>query len=303
MMHLWAEDFRRFQPGVRFETRLVTSASAIAGLYTDRVNLGVLARKILPSEAAAYEKMTRQKLTPITVLMGSYGNQDKIMALGIFVNRDNPLTRLTFPQLDAIWGAELRGGARTPVRTWDQLGLTGGWTSRPIQPYSGLAFEAPAAFFSHRVMGGSVLWNDALRQFENVESERPSTGSEPTAPQIARTVDAYQRVVDAVGADPAAIGLSGAGYRHPRAKLVALAAGPEGPFVAASPETVADATYPLARPVKFYLNAGPTLPADPVVIEFLRYVLSQDGQRQVLREGDFLPLSAETARLEREKLP
>jgi phosphate transport system substrate-binding protein len=281
----------------------VTSASAIAGLYTARVDLGVLAREILPSEAAAYEKMTRQKLTPVTVLMGSYGNQDKIMALGVFVNRDNPLARLTFSQLDAIWGAELRGGARTVVRTWGQLGLTGAWAGRPIQPYSGLAFEAPAAFFSHRVMGGSVLWNDALRQFENVESELPSAGGEATAPQIARTVDAYQRVVDAVGADPAAIGLSGAGYRNPRAKLVALAAGPEGPFVAASPETVSNQTYPLARPVKFYVNAGPALPADPVVIEFLRYVLSRDGQRQALREGDFLPLSAETARAEQEKLP
>lgn len=303
LMHLWAEDFRRFQPGVRFETRLVTSASAIAGLYTGSVNLGVLAREILPSEAAAYEKMTRQKLTPVTVLMGSYGNQDKIMALGIFVNRDNPLAQLTFSQLDAIWGAELRGGAHAPVRTWDQVGLTGVWAGRPIQPYTGLAFEAPAAFFSHRVMGGSVLWNDALRQFENSETERPSTGSEPTAPQIRRTVDAYQKVVDAVGADPAAIGLSGAGYRNPRAKLVAVAAGPEAPFVVPSAETISDQTYPLARPVKFYLNAGPMLPADPVVIEFLRYVLSRDGQSQVLHEGDFLPLSAETARAEREKLP
>ncbi len=302
MMKLWADDFHRFQPDVQFETRLVTSASAIGGLYAERINLGVLAREILPSEAAAYEKMTRQPLTPVTVMMGSYGNQDKIMALGLFVNRDNPLARLTFLQLDAIWGAELRGGAPARIRTWDQLGLGAGWAGQPIQPYTGLAYEAPAAYFSHRVMGGSVLWNDALRQFENVESERPSTGTEATAPSIARAVDAYQKVVDAVGRDRFGLGLSGAGYRNPGAKLVALARSADGPFVAATPDTVADQSYPLARPVKFYLNRGPAIPADPAVVEFLRYILSRDGQRQVLREGDFLPLTAAAAGAERDRL-
>jgi len=39
------------------------------------------------------------------------------------------------------------------------------------------------------------------------------------------------------------------------------------------------------------------------VVEFLRYVLSREGQRQVLREGDFLPLTAEVVREELRKLP
>lgn len=302
MMKLWEDGFRRYQPGVRFDNRLVTSAAAIAGLYTERIELGVLAREILPSEAAAYEKMTRQKLTPVTVLMGSYGNQDKIMTLGIFVNRANPIAQLTFAQLDAIWGAELRRGAPTVIRTWGQVGLGGEWRHRSIQPYSGLAFEAPGAFFSQRVMGGSVLWNDALRQFENVESELPSRGDEATAPQITRTVDAYQKVVDAVGADRFGIGLAGAGYRNPQAKLVALAVNEAVPFVAASPETVIRQTYPLARPVKFYINRGSAIPADPNVLEFLRFVLSKEGQALVAQEGDFLPLDPVAAEAERRKL-
>jgi len=302
MMKLWEDGFRRYQPGVRFDNRLVTSASAIAGLYTERIDLGVLAREILPSEAAAYEKMTGQKLTPVTVLMGSYGNQDKIMTLGIFVNRANPLAQLTFGQLDAIWGAELRRGAPAVIRTWGQVGLGGEWQHRAIQPYSGLAFEAPGAFFSQRVMGGSVLWNDALRQFENVESERPSRGDEATAPQITRTVDAYQKVVDAVGADRFGIGLAGAGYRNPRAKLVALAVNEAVPFVAPTPESVIRQTYPLARPVKFYINRGSAIPADPNVLEFLRFVLSREGQALVPQEGDFLPLDPAVAAAERSKL-
>ncbi len=303
MMKLWEEGFQKYHPGVRFEDKLVSSASAIAGLYTERADLGVLAREITPPEVAAYEKITRQKLTPITVLTGSYGNQDKIMALGIFVHRDNPVSRLTFTQLDAIWGAEHRRGAKANIRTWDQLDAAGEWSAQPIHPYSGLAYEAPAYFFSQTVMKGSVLWNEALRQCENDEDETPSRGDEKVTPQIARHVDAYQKVVDAVGADRFAIGLAGAGYRNPNAKLVALAADDGGPFVEATKENVARRAYPLARPVRFYVNAGPAIPADPKVIEFLRYVLSREGQQQVLAEGDFLPLTAEVARVELAKLP
>ena len=302
MMKLWEQGFQKYHPGARFEDKLVTSAAAIAGLYTERIDLGVLGREIIPPEAAAYEKMTRQKLTPITVLTGSYGCQDKIMALGVFVNRDNPISKLTFAQLDAILGVECRRGAKSAVRSWDQLGLSGGWCGEPIHPYSGLAYEAPGYFFSQTVMKGSVLWNCGLRQFENVEEEIPSAGTESAAPVINRLVDAYQKVVDAVGSDRRGIGLAGAGYRNPNAKLVALAVDDGGPYVEATKENVANLSYPLARPVMFYINKGPAIPADPKVIEFLRYVLSREGQEMVLREGEFLPLTAEVVRAQLQKL-
>jgi phosphate transport system substrate-binding protein len=303
MMKLWEEGFQKYHLGVRFEDKLVTSAAAIAGLYTQRADLGVLAREIIPSEVAAYEKMTGQKPTPITVLTGSYGNQDKIMALGIFVHKDNPVARLTFAQLDAIWGAEHKRGATANIRTWGQLGVGEAWTDQPIHPYSGLAFEAPAYFFSQTVMKGSVLWNEALRQCENVEVEIPSRGNERVTPAITRQVDAYQQVVDAVGADRQGIGLAGAGYRNLNAKLVALAVADGDPYVEATRENVANLSYPLARPVRFYINHGPAIPADPNVLEFLRYILSREGQAQVSREGDFLPLTATAVREQRQKLP
>ena len=303
MMKLWEEGFQKYHPDVRFDDKLVSSAGAIAGLYSQRADLGVLAREITPPEIAAYEKITGQPVTAVTVLTGSYGNQDKIMALGIFVNKANPVDRLTFGQLDAIWGAEHKRGAAANIRQWGQLGLSGEWAGQKIQPYSGLAFEAPAYFFSQTVMKGSVLWNEALRQCENREDEIPSRGDEKGTPVITRHVDAYQQVVDAVAADRDGIGLAGAGYRNPNAKLVALAVEDAEPFVEASLENVANRTYPLARPVRFYLHNGPAVSADPRVLEFLRFILSREGQALVQREGDFLPLTANVARAELAKLP
>jgi phosphate transport system substrate-binding protein len=284
MMRDWEQDFHRFQPNVRFQDDLATSAAAMAGLYTGRANLGVLAREIVPMEVAGYQKMTGQKIFPVTVLTGSYADPDKLMALGIFVNRHNPLARLDFQQLDAIFGAQHLAGAPANIRTWGQLGLGGGWKDRPIHPYAGPAGdEAPAYYFSQTVMHGSSLWNDRLQQLE--DEARPD----------GKTVDGYQRAVDAVATDPDGIAVTVAGYHNPQAKLIAVAIASGGPYVAPSRASVADRTYPLSRSVTFYINDGAKIPPDPAVVEFLRYVLSRDGQEQVLRQGDFLPLTPQIA--------
>ncbi|MDE1922901.1 MAG: substrate-binding domain-containing protein, partial [Gammaproteobacteria bacterium] len=290
MMHDWEEGFHRFQPQVRFQDDLASSAAAMAGLYSRRANLGVLAREIVPMETAAYRKVAGQDPFPVTVLTGSYGDPDKIMALGVFVNKANPLARLDFDQLDAIFGAEHLRGAHGNIRTWGQLGLTGAWKDRPIHPFSGPANEAPAFYFSQTVMGGSVLWNCALRQFDDV----PLPGG--------RHIDGYQRVVDALAQDPDGIALTGAGYRNPNAKLLAIAVAPDGRYVDPTKANVADLDYPLARAVKFYINDGPKIRPNPAVIEFLRYILSRDGQTQVLREGVFLPLTPQTVSAQLRKL-
>ena len=276
-MKNWEVGFHKFQPNVKFDDTLVSSAAAIAGLYSGRADIGVLAREITPPEVAAYEKMTQQKLFAVDVLTGSLGNPDKIMALGIFVNKNNPLAQLTFDQLDAIFSAERRRGEKDPIRIWGQLGLTGEWANRSIQPYSGPAFEAPGYFFSQTVLNGSVLWNCDLKQVDDLPMPN------------AHDLDGYQRIVDAVGADRYAIGISGAGYENQNAKLIAIAR-PGGSFVLPSPQNVADRTYPLSRPVRFYINNGPRVPPNRIVLEFFRYILSREGQQDAQREGEFFAL-------------
>jgi phosphate transport system substrate-binding protein len=71
---------------------------------------------------------------------------------------------------------------------------------------------------------------------------------------------------------------------------------------------VAARTYPLARPVYVYYTidndkteiANPRV--DPKVREFLRYVLSKQGQQAVAHEGTYLPLAAGVAAEQLKKL-
>ena len=75
-----------------------------------------------------------------------------------------------------------------------------------------------------------------------------------------------------------------------------------GPFVAPSRETLADRSYPLTRSVYFYLDQEPGRPLSPKVKDFVRYVLSAEGQEIVRRHGVYFPLPPAVAAAQLAKL-
>jgi phosphate transport system substrate-binding protein len=110
-------------------------------------------------------------------------------------------------------------------------------------------------------------------------------------------------MLNALAQDRYGIGYAGLVYRHPDVKPVALAETGSGPFVAPTQTTVLNHTYPLTRTIRMYLNRVPGDPADPKLKEFLRYVLSREGQEAVEREGrGYLPMLASFAENELRKL-
>jgi len=79
-------------------------------------------------------------------------------------------------------------------------------------------------------------------------------------------------------------------------KTVALATSRESPFVSPTLDTVQDRSYPLTREVYYYTNRAVGKPIDPLVKEYLRFVLSREGQEAVERDGKYLPLTAAVVR-------
>ena len=59
--------------------------------------------------------------------------------------------------------------------------------------------------------------------------------------------------------------------------------------------------YPIARFLRVYVNKAPNRPLDPMVAEFIKYVLSNEGQQVVVKDG-FLPLKAAMVQEEHAKL-
>ena len=272
---LWEKGFARVHPGIRFENHLYGAVSAIAGLYTGVADLAI-SREIWPTEALAFEQVIGYRPTWAEVATGSFDVPTKSDSLEVFVHKDNPLTQLTLPQLDGIFGAQ--HASVRDIRTWGDLGLTGEWKDRPIHAYSFDVDNAGGRFLRDIAMKTSAMWNCDIKTFGNGKAA------------------AGQRIVDALAGDRYGIAVSNVHYARAEVKALALSAEDRGPFVAPARTTIQDRSYPLARVVYAFLNRAPHHEVEPRLAEFLRYILSEAGQRDIMSQGDYLPLPPRLAR-------
>ena len=302
----WEKDFQKYQPNIKFAFHLKTSEHAISGLNFGVSDIGPMGRQILWDELMGFQREFSYLPLGIVAVTGSYDVSGWNAAIGIFVHKDNPISKLTLKQVDGIFGAERSGAwkdliwdeslARGPeknIRKWGQLGLTGEWADKPIHVYGyNLQFHFPQEIESRAFGGVSSKWNENLREYANKLNADGSV-----------RVAGLQMMED-LSKDPYGIAYVSAGtvYLTPTTKPVALAVSDGGPYYELNLENVRNRTYPMYADVFFYLNRDPKKPIDPKVKEFLRYILSREGQEQVMRDGKYLPLTAEAVREQLKKL-
>lgn len=297
LVRAWEEGFQRYEPGVRFENHLVGTAAAIGSLYTGRGDLALMGREIWPPEIAAFKEVFGYPPTGVNIVTGSLDVHNRDYALVVFVHESNPIKGLTLAQLRAVFAAPDAPGAR-PARTWGDLGLGGSWRDRPIHLYGLPIARGFARFFEQRVFDGRELWRPSIREFADLES---SKGGATEGRSVAW--QGGQRMLDAMAGDPDGIGYAGLLYRNPEVRPVALADGAGKSYVHPTRASVMDHSYPLTRVITMFLNRPPGKPVDPKLREFLRYVLSRQGQQAVLLHGrGYLPILAPDAARERDKL-
>lgn len=283
LMQAWLAAFQKHQPGVVRGERWSHpgGAAALGALMLEVTDVAPLGREPWPAELAPYAHQFKGDMMKEPVLVrvgtGSFTPPGQSGALAVYVHAANPLTRLSLAQLDAIYGAQRRRGAGSPLQTWGQLGLTGEWADRPIVPVATPDYSTPSLLFQNRVLQGG-LWNAGV---EIVVS--------PAA------------ALKKISTDPGAIAF--AGFLDPAdAKTLALAETDAGPFITGSAATVAGRTYPLIRNLYLAVNQRPGAPLPPKTKEFLTFVLSREGQAIVADYPHFFALSVADAAQERAKL-
>lgn len=290
LVRAWEADFNRFQPGVRFDYRMYGTASAIGALYTGAGDIALMGEEIFPFESRAYEKARHGPPASVEIATGSLDVRNFDFAQMVFVNRDNPLSGLTLAQLDAVFGTEHRRGEPRNFRTWGDLGLTGEWADQPIHLY-GWAFDNDFwIYLQQAVFGGSHRWNNSMREYAHIP--RPD----------GTIYDAGQQILEALAKDRYGLALSNRRYLNPGVKALALAARAGGPYFAATKETMINREYPLTRIIPAVYNRAPGERLEPAVREFLRYLVSREGQAVVVRDAEYLPLNPAAAREQLAKL-
>ena len=280
LVALWEAGFRKFQPDATFDYQMHGTSSGIPALFTGLGDIAILGEEILPEAAAAFEKVKHYPPLGIEILTGSVDARNFDYAQQFFVHQDNPLQHVTLAQLDAVFGAQHKRGVRN-IRTWGQLGLKGAWAEKPITPYGWAIDDSFGAYLQQYLLGGSHEWNCALKEFIHVYQPDGSV------------YDHGQQILDALAKDRYGIAVSNIRYASTDVRPLALGLSPKGPFYQATKQTLVEHRYPLARTIPAVIDRPPGAPVDPKVREFLRYLLSRDGQRAVNEDGRYLPLSPE----------
>ena len=297
----WQQAFSKYQPGIRLSYYLPTSAVAFAALTYHEADL-VMGHKPGFYDLLAYQRVFNFDPTEITGVTGSYDVSGWENSVAIVVNDKNPLEKISMAQLDGIFGSERDGGwvgttwhrefARGPeknIRFWGQLGLKGEWANKAINPHGFALRYNTSTDFADRVLKGSDKWNERIRTYGNYKKDNGEFYIQS------------DQMAEALGQDK--YGIAFIRFRGDRAGMKRLAvAAADGTFVEHSIENVQNRTYPLGGQVYFYATVKPGTAMDPIVKEFLRFVLSQEGQAEVQRDGKYLPLTASDAKAQLEKL-
>lgn len=270
--------FARTHPGTKFrvEYNKLGNTLNMAALVHGVTLVCPLARDINDAERKTYAELVGGEPFVVNIAHGTLTSVRMTAGLAVYINKENPVRTLTMDQLARIFTTGHDGG---DITHWGQLGATGAWANRPIHAYGTPEFSGYGYFMVKN------KWGDR-----------------PLAPGY-EAFELAADIVKRVGEDSYGIGFAGQGFLTPQTRLVALAPSAAGPFMEGTEEEVASGRYPLDRYVGLALRRVPGEPLDPFVVEYLRLILSREGQAIIAAEADgYVPLGAAQVAAERAKL-
>lgn len=260
LMTLWAEGFRKSYPNIQIEIEGKGSSTAPPALIVGTAQFGPMSRAMKNAELDDFNK--KYGYSP-------YAIRTAVDALAVYVHKDNPIKCLTLSEVDAIFSKNRRGGAAKEITTWGDLGLPNEWKTRPISLYGRNSASGTYGYFKE-----SALFNG---DYKDSVKEQPGSST----------------VVQGVSSDISGIGYSGIGYKTADVKAVPLAFKKGDDCEEASAENAYSGNYPLSRFLYVYVNKNPNKPFEPIRAEFIKYILSRQGQEATIKDGYF-PVTIDT---------
>jgi phosphate transport system substrate-binding protein len=267
-MLLWAKAFMALYPDVKVEVEGKGSATAPPALLAGVSQLGPMSRPMSAEEADAFEKQYGYKVTGFRVAVD---------ALAVYVNKDNPIECLSMQQVNRIFSSTRTSSFGGDIKTWGDAGLSGEWSTKPISLYGRNSISGTYEFFREMALYSGTYKAEVKQQ----------PGSEA--------------VVQRVAGDRFGIGYSGIGYKTEGVRTVALALHEGARCYETSAEATYSRNYPFARYLYIYLNKNPNRPLDKLVSEFIKFVVSKDGQMQA-EIGGFYSISNDDREVDLKKL-
>lgn len=226
------------------------SGTGVAALINGTVDIANCSRQVKDKEKQQAKDNTGKE--PIEFIVG-------YDALAVYVHKDNPIDKITIPQLAEIYGED------GTITKWNNLGVANsGCSSDKIIRISRQSNSGTYFYFREALLGKE-------RDFE--------LGS--------LDLHGSKDVVEVVGRTHCAIGYSGMGYATDHVKMLKVATTSEETYYSPNLENVLAKSYPIARPLYMYSLGEPTGEAKA----YLDWILSPEGQK-IVQELGFVPLQS-----------
>lgn len=254
--------FQRAHPAFTFDLILKGTRTAPAALAHGTSLLAPMGAEFSDTERDEYTRLTGTAPVMFRVAHDSLNPAALSAPLAIFVHQGNPLARISLEQVARVFAVSSNG-----IALWGQLGLRGEWASRPIH-LCGLAPSTALGRFMQRRLGGGPF----VPAFNGFPQSRDA--------------------VACVASDPWAIGFAAMNRGTGEVRVVPLSERDSDAPSAGTPKDILANRYPLDRYLLIYLRTDSRGRIDPVAREYLRLVLSYEGQREIAEDAlGYLPLN------------
>lgn len=254
VMEKWAAEFKKIYPNVTFQIKAEGSSTAPIALAEDEAHFGPMSRKMKSKEKYNFEVKHGYKPTEVRVA---------IDALAVYVHKDNKIKGLSIPEVDAIFSRHRKCGLENTISSWKDLGVAG----EVMNLYGRGIKSGTNLYFKEKALCEGVYKNNMM------------------------TLKSSAELVKKISEDRNGIGYSGIGYKTKEVRAVPISEKKDGKFVEVTADMVAKGKYPLGRYLFVYINKDPSKPLEQTKLEFLKYILSKQGQNVVQKEG-FVKLPA-----------
>jgi phosphate transport system substrate-binding protein len=222
---------------------------------------------------SAYRALVKAPTYAVRIAHGAVGSTAKLSPLVFIVHPSSPLDRLSPGQLLHIFTV---GGRAPDIVLWKQAGVKGEPGERQIHSYG---LPESDHYPSEDPGFGVYLFRDKWGLAHEARNYR----MQPT----------YADVATKVSKDPAGIGVTSLNRVTADVKVIGVTAGDWGKPMVGSRDDVLSGRYPFDRFLYVYVRRLPGQPIDPFVREYLRMILSKEGQETIASDAKgYLPLSA-----------
>lgn len=239
----WAEAYDRVNPEVTVSVGGGGSGTGFDALLRGLVDIANASRRI---DTYELERAARLGLRPVEHTVG-------YDALAVYVHKDNPLSSISFKQLEEIFGRDAK------ISQWTDLGVeVPGCKDQKIVRVGRQNSSGTYAYFRDAILTRSHRFDLGILDMLSSKD-----------------------VVHLVEKTPCAIGYSGLAYATPKVKMMCVASDEKRSCTLPSVTSASNGSYPIARPLFMYANEMPR----GVITDYIKWVLGQEGQCILLDKG------------------